>query len=142
MALHKPFSTQTLAFQYCLASLCIQHKNLHSVTSLVIFLYETLNVMIAFIERNLLKMLMKHMLSLLSFWWKETEGAMESLWKKYLIPQMVHSIWESIFGLLSIVSLAWPEHIKPHLKSNFVSKHLWKRNPIVKFQRGKVHRTD
>ena len=48
--------------------LCIQHKNLHSVTSLVIFLYETLNVMIAFIERNLLKMLMKHMLSLLSFW--------------------------------------------------------------------------
>ena len=29
-------------------------------TFLVTFLYETLNVMIAFIERNLLKMLMKH----------------------------------------------------------------------------------
>lgn len=71
------------------------------------------------------------MLSLLSFWLKETEGTMESSWKKYLIPQMVPSIWESIFGLLSIVSLAWPEHIKPHLKSNFVSKHLWKRNSEI-----------
>lgn len=49
--------------------------------------------------------------------------------KNYLIPQMALSVWQSILALLSIVSVAWPECIKPHLKSNFMSKGLERAMP-------------
>lgn len=70
---------------------------------------------------------------------KGNSGSNWTLMKKYLIPQMVPSIWESIFGLLSIVSVAWPKHIKPHWKSNFMSEHLERAIPQWNSKGANVH---